>query len=52
MTERSSFQRYEIRMKDKVFEEIDAMLQEKSLILWRPHFDEKYHKFNDEYTIY
>lgn len=39
-------------MKDKVFEEIDAMLQEKSPILWRPHFDEKYHKFNDEYTIY
>ena len=27
-------------MKDKEFEEIDAMLQEKYPILWRPHFDE------------
>ena len=39
-------------MRDKEFEEIDAMLQEKYPILWRPHFDEKYHKFNNEYTIY
>ena len=39
-------------MKDKEFEEIDAMLQEKYPILWRPHFDEKYHKFNNECTIY
>ncbi len=37
-------------MKDKEFEEIDAMLQEKYPILWRLHFDEKYHKFNDAYA--
>lgn len=39
-------------MKDKEFQEIDAMLQEKYPILKRPHFDEKYHRFNNEYTIY